>query len=106
ERYTTALNLAMIGALLAGLAVHNISLATAGQWQLPQLDSSVSLHDLQVLLGMLIIVQGFETSRYLGDEHPPEQRITTMRNAQLISSAIYLLFIGLITVLFHSGLGS
>ncbi|MCB1186880.1 hypothetical protein KDL29_06895 [bacterium] len=106
ERYTTALNLAMIGALLAGLAVHNISLATTGQWSMPQLNTAIGMHDLQVLLGMLIIVQGFETSRYLGDEHPAEQRIRTMRNAQLISSVIYLLFIGLVTVLFHSGLGS
>ena len=52
------------------------------------------------------MVQGFETSRYLGDEHPAEQRIKTMRTAQLLSAAIYLVFIGLATVLFHDGLGA
>jgi hypothetical protein len=51
-------------------------------------------------------VQGFETSRYLGDEHPAEQRIATMRSAQLISSGIYLLFIALATVLFRDGMGA
>jgi len=54
----------------------------------------------------LIVVQGFETSRYLGDQHPADQRIATMRAAQLLSAAIYLLFIGLATVLFHDGLGA
>ena len=62
--------------------------------------------DLRVLLGLLIVVQGFETSRYLGDTHPAEQRIATMRNAQLISTVIYLVFLALATILFHDGLGS
>jgi hypothetical protein len=57
-------------------------------------------------LGLLIIVQGFETSRYLGDEHPADLRIATMRTAQLVSAVIYLLFIGLATVLFHKGLSA
>lgn len=106
EKYAVAFNLGMIGALLVTLAAYNARLLLGGQWMLPAISSVIDLHDLRVLLGLLIVVQGFETSRYLGVEHPPEQRIATMRVAQLVSTAIYLLFIGLATVLFHGGLGS
>lgn len=100
EKYAVALNLGMIGALLVALAVFNGTLVAEGRWQLPAVSSNVDFNDLRVLLGLLIVVQGFETSRYLGDAHPADLRIATMRNAQLISSAIYLVFVGLITVRF------
>jgi hypothetical protein len=106
EKYAVALNLGMIGALLVGLAIYNVNLIMGGTWKLPDVSSTIDLHDARVLLGLLIVVQGFETSRYMGAEHPAEQRIATMRAAQLISAAIYIVFIGLTTVLFHSGLGS
>jgi hypothetical protein len=106
EKYAVSLNLGMIGGLLAGLAIHNIQLARGGTWTLPSISSTVDFKDLRVLLGLLIVVQGFETSRYLGAEHPADQRIATMRTAQLLSTAIYLMFIALATVLFHDGLGT
>ena len=106
EKYAIALNLGMIGALLVGLAVYNVNLLMGGSWALPDISSEINFHDMRVLLGLLIVVQGFETSRYLGAEHPAEQRIATMRSAQLLSATIYLVFIGLATVLFHDGLGA
>lgn len=106
EKYAVALNLGMIGALLIGLVVYNVNLMVGGQWKLPDISSTIDLHDARVLLGLLIVVQGFETSRYMGSQHPAEQRIATMRAAQLISAVIYVVFIGLTTVLFHDGLGS
>jgi len=106
EKYAVALNLGMIGALLMALAVYNANLLSQGTWALPAISSDIDFHDLRVLLGLLIVVQGFETSRYLGDEHPAEQRIATMRAAQLLSAAIYIVFIGLATVLFHDDLGA
>lgn len=106
EKFAVALNLGMIGALLVGLAVHNAQLVTGGDWKLPAVSSNIDFRDVRVLLGLLIVVQGFETSRYLGDEHSAEVRIATMRAAQLLSAAIYLVFIGLVTVLFRDGLGS
>ncbi|MCB1446510.1 MAG: hypothetical protein KDJ87_12165 [Rhizobiaceae bacterium] len=59
---------------------------------------------LQVLLGLVILVQGFETSRYLGNEYDSETRIRTMRHAQWISSAIYIIFVSLVTFLFQEDL--
>ncbi|MBI1247281.1 hypothetical protein GC197_05480 [bacterium] len=104
EKYAVALNLGMIGALLFGLVVYNGELLFTGQWALPDISSDINLHDFRVLMGLLIVVQGFETSRYLGDEHSADQRIQTMRWAQWISAAIYLVFISLATVLFHSNI--
>ena len=106
ERYAVSLNLGMIAALLVGLVVYNLGLVRQGAWTLPAISSDVGLRDLRVLLGLLIVVQGFETSRYLGDQYPAEQRIATMRAAQVVSAVIYLVFIALATVLFHDGLGS
>ncbi|MDK2776840.1 MAG: hypothetical protein KYX62_04190 [Pseudomonadota bacterium] len=101
ETYAVSLNLGMIGGLLIALAIYNVQLLAGGQWQLPDLNSDISLTDLRVLLGLLIVVQGFETSRYLQAEHSAAVRIATMRSAQRISSVIYLLFIALVSVLFQ-----
>lgn len=106
ETYAVSLNLGMIAGLLFSLAVYNVQLLQSGQWHLPSLDSSIDLHDLRVLLGLLIVVQGFETSRYLQSQHPAELRIKTMRIAQWISAAIYLVFLTLMTALFHKGMGA
>lgn len=104
ETYAVSLNLGMIAGLLFSLAIYNIQLLKSGQWHLPSLSSNIDLHDLRVLLGLLIVVQGFETSRYLQSEHPAELRIKTMRIAQWVSATIYIVFLALITVLFHKGM--
>lgn len=106
EKYAVAFNLGMIGALLVALIIYNFSRAFDGTWALAPVSSGIDFKDLRVLLGLLIVVQGFETSRYLGDVHPAGMRIATMRLAQLLSTGIYLLFIALATVLFHDGLGA
>lgn len=100
EEYVISVNLSMIGALLAGLLFYNAGLITQGNWQLADLQPAENFQTLRMLLGLLIVVQGFEISRFLGNEHPAEQRIQTMRYAQLISAAVYLIFIALITILF------
>ncbi len=52
---------------------------------------------LPVLLGLIITVQGFETSRYMGHAYDAETRIRTMRRAQWVSTVIYLAFLALLT---------
>lgn len=106
EKYAVALNLGMIGALLVALLVYNVKLLMGDDWTLPALSPVIDFHNLRVLFGLLIVVQGFEISRYLGDEYPAKQRIATMRAAQLLSAAIYLVFLVLTTILFRKGLGA
>lgn len=106
EKYAVAFNLGMIAALLVGLLVYNGLLVSRGTWSLPEMSAVIDFADVRVLLGLLIVVQGFETSRYLGDEFSRDERIVSMRWAQGVSSVIYLTFIGLITVFFHEGLNA
>lgn len=58
---------------------------------------AASVGSIPLLLGLLITVQGFETSRYLGASYDQPTRVRTMRYAQWLSSAIYLAFLALLT---------
>lgn len=106
EKYAVALNLGMIGSLLVALAYYNLKQGMAGDWQLPETSLDFNYQTVCVLLGLLIVVQGFETSRYLGDAHPAEERVRTMRYAQIVSSCIYIIFLALATLLFEPDMGS
>jgi len=101
ETYAISLNLGMITALLVGLIVHDASLAATGQIALPHLVPDANLpHAARVIMGLLVVVQGFETSRFLGSEHSTQERVRTMRVAQIVASAIYLAFVTLTLPLF------
>ena len=56
---------------------------------------------LTVVGGTLIVVQGFETSRYLGAEYDRELRISSCRSSQIVSTVIYLVFVAAATPLMH-----
>ena len=47
----------------------------------------------QMLAGVLLVVQGFETSRFLGEKYSREIRVSSMRNAQIISGVLYVLLV-------------
>ena len=100
-----ALKLGIIGGLLAGLAWGNWHALSDGVWHLSE-SSTPDWHNLRVVLGMLIVVQGFETSRYLGEKFPPALRIRTMRYAQWISGGIYVAYIALMLYYFNYPLPS
>jgi hypothetical protein len=102
EKYTVGVNLAAIAALIGGLIWYNGVAFSNGSWQFESTNQTLDLHSIRVLLGLLIVVQGFETSRFMGDEYDADTRIRTMRWAQWISAALYLVFFGLTTVLFRS----
>lgn len=94
EEFAVAVKLAVIGGLLVGLGYF------AGH--LPEFSTQpkgpMNGATIQVALGLLITVQGFETSRYLGAEYTPKERIQTMRLAQIISALIYVAYIGLVSI--------
>ena len=69
--------------------------------QFAAVSSVIDFQDLRVLLGLLIVVQGFETSRYLGKVFDALTRIQSSRLSQIISTVVYLVFIALATPLMH-----
>jgi hypothetical protein len=107
ETFAVDVKLGIITALLVGLMVFDVSWLESHQLaSLPTTISKDSFDLMRKLAGVLLIVQGFETSRYLGDEYSRELRIMTMKDAQIISGAIYLLFVGLsipVFTSFHQG---
>lgn len=102
EKYSVNTKLAIIAGFLAALAVVNVREAASGSWALASLPVEWDVDTVRKLLGAFLIVQGFETSRYLGDVYDARERVQTMRYAQLLSAAIYLCFIGLSLVLLGS----
>ncbi len=90
EIYTVSTKLAIIGGLLVALAANAVQLVFDGGISIVQ--GHFETRNLPVLLGLLIVVQGFETSRFLGDAYSPELRVKTMKQAQLLSAAIYIVF--------------
>ena len=96
-----ALKLGIIAGLLAGLIWGNYNAYSNGIWHLMDNSPTPGWHEVRMVLGMLIVVQGFETSRYLGERFTPSIRIRTMRYAQLISGGIYIVYIALMLYYFN-----
>ena len=95
EKYAVSLKLSIIFSFLIALLYYNSkNFSFTGEVK------PFSLHTLEVLGGILLIVQGFETSKYLGEEYTPWERVKSMKIAQWISGFIYVSFTFLITSVF------
>lgn len=90
EEFSVSIKLAIIATLFLALAYHDSSINYLDNLP-PHQDRSL-IEILRYLAGMLLVVQGFETSRYIGEEHPASQRISSMRFAQGLSAFIYMGF--------------
>ncbi|WP_068301666.1 hypothetical protein [Pararhodobacter sp. CCB-MM2] len=99
EYASVALKLAIIAGLVLGLMVHTGGLATEGGLILSA-PVETGWAALTLGFGMIVTVQGFETSRYLSAEYDAPVRIRSMRHAQIFSTLIYLIYIALVTYAF------
>ncbi len=94
ETIAVSIKLSIIVALLIALFWHNFG---TGIWRADLVAADADIWTrLRKLGGMLLVVQGFETSRYLGATYPGEMRRKTMWWAQISSGLIYLAFVALI----------
>ena len=102
EYVSVTLKLAIIAGLLLGMAVYFAGKVKAGGLVLtpPEVSGWAAL---TIGFGLIVTVQGFETSRYLGDEYDPRTRIRSMHWAQWLSSAIYMTYILLLAYVFELG---
>ncbi len=99
EYISVSIKLAIIAALLVGLGVYFQRQASAGGLLLDPPTAS-GLGAITLGFGLIVTVQGFETSRYLGEEYARDIRIRSMKWAQWVSSAIYIAYIVLIAYAF------
>jgi len=93
EIYSVTVKLAIICALLSALLVFNLQASNAAPLlQTPKADW---LTILRQLAGLLLVVQGFETSLYLGSEYSAKVRAQSMLFAQVLAGVIYISFVGM-----------
>lgn len=102
EQASVSVKLAIIAGLLAGLAAHFGEAAAAGALVAPPPTLS-PWPGLTLAFGLVVTVQGFETSRYLGARYDAQMRVRSMRLAQLLSAGVYLVYIGLLSYAFAPG---
>lgn len=101
EQISVGLKLAIIAGLLLGLVVFFLRAAVDHRLAAPPAHEQ-GWAAAALAFGLLVTVQGFETSRYLGAAYDADTRIRSMRIAQWVSSAIYLVYIALLTYDFAS----
>ncbi len=97
EEYSVSVKLAIIVALLAGLFHYDIvnGLGSNGL----RSESRPLVDTMRMIAGLLLVTQGFETSRYLSAVYSTSLRIRSMRLAQWIAGTIYVCFAILIAPL-------
>lgn len=99
ELTAVTMKLAIIAGLLLGLLVYFFGRLTDGGLVF-MAPTRTGWDAVFLMFGLIITVQGFETSRYLGHTYNAETRIRSMRDAQLISTGIYILYALLLTYVF------
>ncbi len=102
EYVSVALKLAIIAGVLMGLAIYFSDKASNSALVLNPANVT-GMSAITLAFGLIITVQGFETSRYLGGSYDPATRISSMKLAQWISAAIYMTYLLLISYVFTPG---
>ena len=107
EAYSMSVQLSIVAALLVGIIVYDYNFLQSGR----PLDFDVQdrnwITKACILCGILLVVQGFETSRFLGEKYSADIRVRSMRRAQLISGALYVVsVIALMPIVQHLDLAN
>lgn len=101
EKFTVSANLAVIAALLVSLAIFGLTLPSEYSWSAAAKEHhSFDWDTVRFLMGLVIIVQGFETTRFMGQMYDADLRIRAMRRAQIVSTGVYVVFFILMIPLF------
>jgi len=101
EHWALRITAFLVVALIVGFLIYDWKAFQTGSIIWPALPQQDLWTVLTVVGGTLIVVQGFETSRYLGSQYDRELRIWSCRSSQIVSTIIYLLFVAAATPLMH-----
>jgi len=89
ESLSMTVQLAIVVALLTGLGVFGMNFIASGETLEFVYQQRPISTQIQMLAGALLVVQGFETSRFIGEKYSADVRVSSMRNAQIISGILY-----------------
>ena len=99
ELYAVTIKLSIIVGVLVALFTYDIS--TGKAWFEHSATQSLSEFEIiSMLAGMLMVTQGFETTRFMGAEYSATQRIKAVKYSQGIAIVLYVIFIGLTCPIF------
>jgi hypothetical protein len=99
ELYAVTIKLAIIVGVLIALLTYDISVGTAW-FQHSAIKELSQLETISMLAGMLMVTQGFETTRFMGGQYSAVQRVKAVKYSQCIAITLYLIFIGLTCPIF------
>ncbi|NIZ13406.1 hypothetical protein HCZ87_08395 [Phaeobacter sp. HF9A] len=102
EQVSVGLKLAIIAGLLFALGWRFTAEAGAGNLVI-HAPETVGWQAVTLVFGLLVTVQGFEITRYMGSEYDAATRVRSMRYAQWLSAAIYMIYILFLTFLYLPG---
>jgi hypothetical protein len=103
ENWALYITFGIIALLLFGFACYDWTVwqsAAGFTWPKPQAHSPWEI--VTIVAGTLIVVQGFETTRYLGKEFDADTRVSASRWSQIISTSVYILFVAAAMPLVHT----
>jgi hypothetical protein len=107
EAHAMSLQLSIVAALLIGIFVYDYNFMQSERSLTFDVQDRGWITKACILCGILLVVQGFETSRFLGEKYPADIRVQTMRRAQLISGALYVVsVIALMPIVQHLNLAN
>ena len=100
EKVGLGVTMFIILALFVGFGSFDLEASATGiQW--PKTPSHSWWEIFTIVGGTLIVVQGFETSRCLGEEYDADMRIRSCRWSQIIATVVYLILVALSVPLMH-----
>ena len=103
EKWALYITFLIIILLIAGFANYDWNAwRSAAGFSLPKAQSHSPWEILTIIAGTLIVVQGFETTRYLGKEFDTATRVRASRWSQIISTIVYLVFIAVALPVVHT----
>jgi len=99
ELVAVTIKIAIIGGVLLALAYYDA--ATGIAWfEHEPLEPLTPYKTAAILAGMLMVTQGFETARFMGERYTREVRVLAVKQSQWIATAIYVVFIGVTCPIF------
>jgi len=96
ESWALYVTLAILMVLLLAFATYDVNhYLTTASFTMPQMPDRTPWEMITIVAGTLIVVQGFETTRYLGKEFDSQTRIIASRWSQYVSLTVYVVFVAL-----------
>jgi hypothetical protein len=103
EDWALYATLAIIALILVGFGLYDADAwGSSAGLVLPEARDRTAWQVLTIVAGTLIVVQGFETPRYLGEIFDADTRRRASRWSQIVSTVVYLAFVGLALPVVHT----